>query len=102
MTCRPAVLLPSCGLGFLLIFLDGKIVRYGERIVEDERFLSTVTLFVEFDAEELDHLRKSLHTSRFGPGDAILEEGNANRALHVVKSGRIRVSRKVQDREVTL
>jgi CRP-like cAMP-binding protein len=70
--------------------------------VEEQRFLSTVTLFVEFDSDELDHLHKSLHASRFAPGDVILEEGNANRALHIVKNGRIRVSRSVQEREVTL
>lgn len=70
--------------------------------MEDQRFLSTVTLFVEFDSDELDHLRKLLHASRFAPGDVVLEEGNANRALHVVKNGRIRVSRRVQEREVTL
>lgn len=70
--------------------------------MEDQGFLSSVTLFVEFDADELAHLRRSLHSSTFAPGDVILEEGNANRALHVVKSGRIRVTRKVQDREVSL
>jgi CRP-like cAMP-binding protein len=70
--------------------------------VENDRFLSTVTLFVEFDGEELAHLRQSLHASHFSPGDVILEEGNANRALHIVKDGRIRVTRKVQEREVSL
>ena len=70
--------------------------------MEDQGFLSSVTLFVEFDAGELAHLRRSLHSSTFGPGDVILEEGNANRALHVVKSGRIRVTRRVQEREVSL
>jgi len=70
-------------------------------MAEDD-FLKSVTLFVEFEPEELDGLRRSLHHSHFGPGDTILEEGNANRALHIVRSGRIRVSRSVQDREVTL
>ena len=65
-------------------------------------FLKHVTLFVEFDKDELDQLRRMLHTTRFAPGDVILEEGNANRALHIVRSGRIRVSRHVQDRDVTL
>lgn len=70
-------------------------------MAEDD-FLKSVPLFVEFEAEELDGLRRSLHTSHFAPGDAILEEGNANRALHIVRSGRIRVTRRVHDREVTL
>lgn len=70
--------------------------------MEDDGFLGSVTLFIEFDADELGHLRRSLHSSTFGPGDVILEEGNANRALHIVRSGRIRVTRRVQDREVSL
>jgi len=67
-----------------------------------EDFLRTVPLFVEFDSDELEHLRRVLHPTQFGSGDVILQEGNANRALHIVRSGRIRVSRQVQDREVSL
>jgi CRP/FNR family transcriptional regulator, cyclic AMP receptor protein len=70
--------------------------------VADDDFLKSVTLFVEFEPDELDHLRRSLHASHFAPGDVILQEGNANRALHIVRSGRIRVTRQVQDREVPL
>lgn len=65
-------------------------------------FLRSVPLFVEFEADELEHLRRGLHVTRFAPGDVILQEGNANRALHIVKSGRIRVTREVHDREVSL
>lgn len=68
----------------------------------DNDFLRNVSLFLEFDAEELDHLRGSLHATRFQPGDVILQEGNANRALHIVRSGRIRVSRTVHDHDVSL
>jgi CRP/FNR family cyclic AMP-dependent transcriptional regulator len=70
--------------------------------VADDDFLRTVPLFVEFDADELEHLRRVLHPTHFGPGDVILEEGNANRALHLVRSGRIRVSRRVAEHEVPL
>lgn len=70
--------------------------------MEDVNFLRSVTLFTEFEADELHALRKSLIASRFAPGDVILEEGNANRALHILKSGRIRVTRHVQDREMPL
>lgn len=70
-------------------------------MAEDD-FLKSVTLFVEFDRDELEHLRGVLHSTRFAPGDVILSEGNANRALHIMRSGRVRVSRKVQDREVNL
>ena len=68
----------------------------------DDDFLRSVPLFVEFEADELEHLRSALHRTQFRAGDVILQEGNANRALHIVRSGRIRVSRQVQDREVTL
>lgn len=68
----------------------------------DDDFLRTVPLFVEFEPDELEHLRRVLHATHFGPGDIILQEGNANRALHIVRGGRIRVARQVQDREVSL
>jgi CRP-like cAMP-binding protein len=71
-------------------------------LFEEDDFLKSVGLFVEFDADELNHLRRLLHPTRFQPGDVILEEGNANRALHIVRDGRIRVSRTVQLREVPL
>ena len=70
--------------------------------MDDVNFLKNVTLFIEFEADELEQLRRVMHTSRFGPGDVILEEGNANRALHIVKNGRIRVTRSVHEREVPL
>ena len=70
--------------------------------MDDKNFLRNVTLFAEFSPEELSALRWSMIVSRYGPGDTILEEGNANRALHILKSGRIRVSRRVDAREVPL
>jgi len=70
--------------------------------VDDANFLRSVTLFAEFDTDELQGIRASMIASRYAPGDTILEEGNANRALHVLKSGRIRVVRRVADHEVAL
>jgi CRP-like cAMP-binding protein len=70
--------------------------------VADDDFLRSVPLFVEFDSEELEHLRGLLHLTHFAPGDVILEEGNANRALHIIRTGRVRVSRHVHDRDVNL
>ena len=64
--------------------------------------MRSVTLFLEFDEEELAAVSRSMVINRFAAGDAILEEGNANRALHVLRSGRIRVSRRVGDSEVSL
>lgn len=70
--------------------------------MEDAGFLKSVPLFVEFDHDELTHLRSRMKPSRFTPDDVILAEGNANRALHILVTGRIRVSRKVDEHEVPL
>jgi CRP-like cAMP-binding protein len=70
--------------------------------MDDVNFLRNVTLFSEFEREELEALRRSMIATHFGPGDVILEEGNANRALHILKNGRIRVTRQVHEREVSL
>ncbi len=70
--------------------------------MEEGNFLRMVTLFVELDSGELDALRKCFHTTRFEAGDVILEEGKGNRALHIVRSGRIRVIRQVDGGEVPL
>lgn len=68
----------------------------------DPNFLKSVGLFVEFEPAELERLAAGLQLSRFSEGDVVLEEGSANRALHIVKTGRIRVTRKVGEREVPL
>src|SRR3954468_10704931 len=70
--------------------------------MEDVNFLRSVTLFTEFEGDELQAMRKAMISSHFSPGDTILEEGNANRALHVLRAGRVRVTRRVNDREVSL
>gem|GEM_PF-1227373 len=70
--------------------------------MKDESFLRNVMLFTEFEPMELQGLTAAFQTSHFAPGDTVLEEGNANRALHVLQSGRIRVSRRVEDGEVAL
>ena len=69
---------------------------------DDVNFLKGVPLFLEFDADELSAILRCMHASHFAPGDVILEEGNANRALHILRSGRIRVTRKVHDHDVPL
>ncbi|HET7434538.1 MAG TPA: cyclic nucleotide-binding domain-containing protein [Thermoanaerobaculia bacterium] len=68
----------------------------------ESEILKNATLFVEFDSDELALVARMLQSTQFAPGDVILEEGNANRALHIVKRGRIRVSRRVHDRELSL
>ena len=70
--------------------------------MEEVNFLRSVSLFAEFESDELQLLRNSLVPTHFAPGDAILEEGNANRALHILRRGRIRVTRHVHGRDVSL
>ncbi len=70
--------------------------------MQDENFLKDVSLFMELDPGELDALSKFFQTTHFAAGDLILEEGKANRALHVVRSGRIRVKRRVDNSDVPL
>lgn len=70
--------------------------------MDNPAFLKSVTLFVEFDAAELEKLWKALQRTKYNSGDVILEEGQGNRALHILKSGRIRVTRSVNDRDVAL
>jgi CRP/FNR family cyclic AMP-dependent transcriptional regulator len=64
--------------------------------------LQTAGLFVEFTPAELQELRATVQTGKFAPGDVILGEGKANRALHVLKRGRIRVTQRVENKEVAL
>jgi CRP-like cAMP-binding protein len=68
----------------------------------EETFLKSVTLFAEFEPAELQALARGMQSASFATGDTILEEGNANRALHILKNGRIRVSRHVESGEVAL
>lgn len=68
----------------------------------DGDVLKSVGLFLEFQPDEMQELRAALHATRFGAGDIVLREGAANRALHILKSGRIRVSRRVDAKEVAL
>lgn len=73
-----------------------------ETALADQNFLRGVSLFAEFEPAELEQIRRPMQISRFHPGDLVLEEGNANRALHIVAAGRVRVSRRVNDRDVSL
>ena len=70
--------------------------------MESPDFLKSVTLFTEFEPDEMAALQSSLVSNRYAPGDTILDEGNANRALHILKSGRVRVTRRVNESEVPL
>jgi CRP-like cAMP-binding protein len=71
-------------------------------MTDDVNFLKSVPLFLEFDPHELAEILRGMQATHFQPGDVILEEGNANRALHILRSGRIRVTRRVVEHDVPL
>lgn len=70
--------------------------------MNDANFLRGVMLFAEFDPDELQAIRDTMVSSQYAAGDVVLEEGNANRALHVLRSGRVRVIRTVGEHELPL
>lgn len=70
--------------------------------MEDLDFLRSVTMFVEFEPHELTDLRRSFHPNRFAANDIILAQGSANRALHVIRNGRVRVTQRVSEHDVAL
>jgi CRP-like cAMP-binding protein len=65
-------------------------------------FLRGVPLFGEFDRDELDAVAALFRESLFPAGSVVLEEGAVNRGLHIVRSGRLQVSRAVGDGEIVL
>ncbi|MFN2441508.1 MAG: cyclic nucleotide-binding domain-containing protein [Thermoanaerobaculia bacterium] len=68
----------------------------------DREFLRSVELLVEFEGGELDAFGSAMVPTEFHPGQLILEEGQPNRALHIVRQGRVRVSRRVEESDVIL
>jgi CRP-like cAMP-binding protein len=65
-------------------------------------FLQKVPLFEQFDEAELRRLDEVLVRTAFEPGELILGEGQPNRALHVVRDGRVRVSHAADEGDVIL
>ncbi|MFN2442357.1 MAG: cyclic nucleotide-binding domain-containing protein [Thermoanaerobaculia bacterium] len=65
-------------------------------------FLQKVPLFEQFDESELGRLDRLLVRTTFEPGELILGDGQPNRALHIVRDGRVRVSRATDEGDVIL
>lgn len=65
-------------------------------------FLRTVALFAEFEPAELEAIAGGFQEKRFPAGATVLEEGSSNRAFHIVREGRVRVSRNVAGHDVIL
>ncbi len=70
--------------------------------MQDFAFLSTVSLLADLDRTELEAIRSRVVVSEYSAGQMILEEGTANRAIHIVKDGRVRVTRTVEEKDVNL
>lgn len=65
-------------------------------------FLRTVPQLSELDDVELNVMEEAFTVLDYEPGSVIVEEGTPNRAIHIVRKGRVRVTRKVDDMEVAL
>lgn len=65
-------------------------------------FLRTVPQLSELDDVELNVMGEAMTILDYAPGSVILEEGTPNRAIHIVRMGRVRVTRRVDDTEVAL
>lgn len=65
-------------------------------------FLRSVPQLSELDEVELKVIEEAVTILDYGPGSVILEEGTPNRAIHIVRQGRVRVTRRVDDKEVAL
>lgn len=70
--------------------------------MSDLSFLRSVPLLQGLGDEDLEAIRSGGGVFKYGAGDVILEEGGANRAFHLVMSGRVRVTRKVEANDVPL
>ncbi|HEY5609819.1 MAG TPA: cyclic nucleotide-binding domain-containing protein [Thermoanaerobaculia bacterium] len=68
----------------------------------DVAFLRSIPLLAEFEQDELDAIARGLKAQDYQPLQIIFEEGSPNRALHIVKEGRVRVTRRVDADDVIL
>lgn len=74
----------------------------GGMAMTDADFLMHVALFSEFERGELNDLGLLLRPASYKAGTILLEEGAINRGLHIVRSGKVQVSRTVDEDEVVL
>lgn len=65
-------------------------------------FLKSVTQLSQLDEVELKVIEEAITVLDYEAGAVILEEGTPNRAIHIIRKGRVRVTRRVDDKEVAL
>lgn len=61
-----------------------------------------VTVFRDFEPEEIDSLRAYMAEKTFSQGDIILEPGMAHSSLFIITSGTVRVIHNISGRELIL
>lgn len=70
--------------------------------MSESAFLRNVALFREFERDELEAVALLFREAKYTAGTVLLDEGAVNRGLHVVRGGRIQVSRRVDSDEFVL
>ena len=60
------------------------------------KFLQRVSLFQGISRREFGHLFQTLVCRSYGPGEILFHEGDAGRALFILESGHVEVSRKAK------
>ncbi|MEK7858591.1 MAG: cyclic nucleotide-binding domain-containing protein [Elusimicrobiota bacterium] len=56
-------------------------------------FLKSLELFTDLDNSDLGHLVQSLHSRTYHPGEVLFVEGDIGRALFILESGRVELTR---------
>lgn len=70
--------------------------------MSEMEFLRTVPQLADLDELELNVMEEAMTILDYEPGSIVLAEGTSNRAIHIVRKGRVRVTRKVDQTEVAL
>src|SRR5438477_12821192 len=61
------------------------------------KFLQRVSLFQGISRREFGHLFQALVVRAYAPGEILFNEGDIGRALFILESGRIEISRKAKN-----
>src|SRR6266481_1807804 len=61
------------------------------------KFLQRVSLFQGISRREFGHLFQALVVRPYAPGEILFHEGDIGRALFILESGRVEISRKTPD-----
>lgn len=59
--------------------------------------LKKITLFKDLSNEELKKVSRIIREATYRKGDVIWEEGSPEQGLHIINSGKVRITRKTKD-----